>query len=337
MKKCASFISFSFLFLFSTLSFSQESGPAAAAPAPAPASSIPVISIGNQVKPMPKNEVKPEAKKEIKKEENKEVTEKSEKPVRRTPVKRPKTPRVEEAKSIVLESKQLIHSRISQVGDSVLFAATDSSPFAKGSSFIAEIVEIEKMKKDKPASIKLNFEALGTTLEISREKNSDNWGGKDILIPIGTLKSLVLNKKAILNSKTITKNSKVKTAKALLSATGELEDPILMVKLGDLKYPTKIELILEPSSGFTVEDVQQDSLKLMRLNDFSLINPVEPNFDKIKVADHNKNGIKDIKYLFSGWDLIKYLPPGTSKLYFSAVTKSGKSIEIVGTARLEYK
>jgi hypothetical protein len=64
---------------------------------------------------------------------------------------------------------------------------------------------------------------------------------------------------------------------------------------------------------------------------------VAPSTDKIKVADHDKNNVQELDYKFDGWELIQYLPGGSSTLLFSASTKDGRPIEATARVTMEYQ
>ncbi len=305
-------------------------------PAPAPneksteSTEIPVVKMGEQIKP------------EVQKAPPAEKTKGSSAPIR-----------VEEVRTLVVESRQLVHSKNSEVGDTVYFTVSENAPdrnpiFSKGALILGKITEIEKIKSNNPGRLKINLDQLSTTgttssaalvpfsgtIEISREKGEDGIDGKEIFLKVGAKKKISLSKK--MNLKSGYRPLRPKPMKGTLSASAETGEATVSVKLGYLKYPSKIDVYIEPPKGLSIEDLDQDSLKLVRINDFYLPTPILPIEGKIRVADHNENQVEDLGYSLKGWHVVQYLPEGASRLYFSALTKKGKPIEATATVRLEH-
>jgi hypothetical protein len=300
----------------------QTSPPPTAAPA-----EIPVIRLGDQVKPE-KEKPKPEE------------AQKPEKVVK----KQPKRPPVEVPKTVSIESKQLVHSKVSQVGNEVIFVVGDNPMIPKGSLILGKISEIERMQKDEPGRIKINLSTLSApsgastpltgTVEAMREKDKDSFGGKEMFILPGSKFSVPLPKKPGLRA---APRSKTKPLKGLLSASAEMEQDHLSIKIGNLRYPARVGVYIEPPSGLKITDLNEDSLRIIRINDLVLPTPIRPSDEKIKVADHNKNNIQDMRYSFIGWDVIQYFPQGSSRVVFSASTKDGRPIEAMATVTVDYQ
>ncbi len=329
----------------------SQATPATAAPAPAANSGskdIPVISIGDQVKPMAGSD-----KEKPKDKTSSDTPASSNTPTPKKVVKRAVSQRVSKVEAntpLLLESRQLIHSRLSQVGDEVVFVVAENYPknsplLPKGTIVVGKISAIQRMDKDQPAGIRVNLEAvfgpsgnaipISGTWEVIRQKGQDNWGGKEAFAPVGFRQAANINKK--FSTRVSSRPTKIKPPKGQLSAPGEIEEGNITIKLGDLRYPTRIEAIVEAPQGMDVTNLKEDSIKIVRINDFTLPRPLTPLDDKIKIADRNKNKVKDIGYKFTGWDFVRYLPEGTSSVVMSAQTKDGKPVEIIATVKTEYK
>jgi|GEM_PF-2605081 len=312
----------------------------APSPSPPPSSSsktdIPVISIGDQVKPMGTEKPK--------------TSEGNTKKQARKAMATPKVSKVENNLPLLLESKQLVHSRLSQIGDEMTFVVAENYPKAnpllpKGTLVLGKISAMERMQKDQPAGIRISLETvlsptgnaipLTGTLEVLRQKGQDNFGGKEIFIPVGFKQGANLTKK--FSSRVLPRPSKLKTPKGLLSAPAQIENGLITIKLGELRYPTRIEGVVEAPQGMEVTDLKEDSVKIIRVNDFFLPRPIMPLEEKIKIADRNKNKVKDMGYKFPGWEFIRFLPEGNSTVVFSAQTKDGKPVEIIANVKTEYK
>lgn len=329
---------------------SPAATPTTANPSPAPAneaskSEIPVISIGDQVKPM-KGDKAPSAKENT----NESPNTGTKKIVKKSPPS-PKIQKVDINIPLLLEAKQLVHSRISQIGDEVVFVVAENYPnkgaplLPKGSIVVGKISAIERIQKDQPGGIRVTLEAvfsptgaaipISGVLELARQKGQDNFGGKEAFIPVGIKLPATLNKR--FTNRVAARPARTKAPKGLLSAPAQMDDASIQIKLGDLKYPTRLDLIIEGPQGMEVTDLQENSIKIVRVNDFTLPRPLIPLDEKIKVADRNKNKVKDISYKFQGWELIRYLPEGTSTLVINAQTKNGKPVEITATVNTEYR
>jgi hypothetical protein len=273
--------------------------------------------MGEQIKP----EVKPE--KEVK------ATPKAEK-VKKTST--PKEAKVEE-KNFTVEARQMVHSRQNQVGQSVLFVVAEGP--ARGAVVMGKIVVLQRMERDQPGRLKIALES-GGNVEVVREKGKDDVSGKEVFMMVGYKQAVAMPKKVSLRPPSST--SKVKKGKGgPITAQATVEEGNVAVKVGTLKYPTKLDVYLEPPSSVKLADINEESLRLIRVNDIPLAQPVAPSTDKIKVADHDKNNVQELDYKFDGWDLIQYLPGGSSSLLFSASTKDGKPIEATARVTMEYQ
>lgn len=324
---------------------SANPAPAANPPPANTAKEIPVISIGDQVKPI--NNPKEEKEKPS---TNSEENVANKKVVRKT-VQNPKMPRVDLNVPLVLESKQLVHSRLSQVGDEVVFVVGENYPakgsplLPKGTVVVGKISAMERMQKDQPGGIRVNLEAvlspggaampLSGTLEVLRQKGQDSLGGKEVFIPVGFKQNANLTKKV--PARVAAKTARPKPPKGQLNSAAVVVADEVSVKLSDLKYPTRVDILVEAPQGMDVTDLKEDSIRIVRINDFTLPRTITPLDDKIKVADRNKNNVKDISYRFPGWDVIRYLPEGNSTIILNAQTKDGKPVEMIATIRNEYR
>ncbi len=331
-------------FLISTPSIAQQSAPAPqpqAAPAPAPApqaapapaaqqNQIPVISIGQKIKP--------------------EATEKTDEEKPKTTSKKaaPKPIRID---NVALEARQLVHSRVSRVGDPVLFVFSENAPnrgtalIPKGSIVIGKVVEIEDQKGDTPGHIKVDLEVLHNgngnpipfygTIEAKRSHKTDNYGNRreTFLLP-GYRQTIPYSRKNSVRG--WTKPQYVR-AKGAAIATAEIGNNPATIKVGDLRYPSKLDVFIEPPAGMKPEDINETSIKLVKVNDMILPIPVAVLDEKIKVADFNKNTINELRVKFRGWDVLEYLPEGNSTLIFTGMTKNGKPFEALSTYRVEYR
>lgn len=320
--------------------------PTSASPSPSPAApqEIPVISIGDQVKPMNDG-------KEVKTDATSTDPTTAKKAPRKT-VKTPKTPRVDINVPVVLEARQLVHSRLSQVGDEVVFVVAENYPpkgqyplLPKGSMVVGKITAIERIQKDQPGGIRVSLDAaisptgaaisLPGVLEVIRQKGQDNIGGTEVFIPVGLRQNANLSKR--LTTRVAAKSTRIKAPKGQLNAPAEIRVGEVTVKLKDLKYPTRIDILVEGPPGMEVTDLNEDSIRIVRINDFTLPRAISPLEEKIKVADRNKNNVKDISYRFPGWDIVRYLPEGSSTVILNAQTKDGKPVELIATIRNVYK
>jgi len=328
-------------FLISAPLLAQESAsapqpapaPAAApqaAPAAQPSSTIPVISVGQKVKP--------------------EAAEKTEEDKPKTAAKKaaPKPIRID---NIVLESRQLVHSRVSRVGDPVLFVFAENAPnrgpvlIPKGSIVIGKIVEIENQKGDEAGRVKIELEVLHNgngnpipfygTVEAKRSHKTDNYGNRrEVFMTPGSRHTIAYSKK---NTTRGWAKPQYTRAKGAVIASGEIGNGPAVIKVGDLRYPSKLELFIEPPAGLKAEDINETSIKLVKVNDMILPIPVPVLDEKIKVADFNKNTINELRVKFRGWDVLEYLPEGNSTLTFTGMTKNGKPFEALTTYRVEYR
>jgi len=284
----------------------------------------------------------------------KEKTGSEESPVKRTPRKSTASPRVAKVDTnvpLILESRQLVHSRISQVGDEVIFVVAENYPpkggalLPKGTLVVGKIAVIERMQKDQAGGIRISLDTvlspsgaaipMNGTLEVIRQKGQDNLGGKEVFIPVGLRQPANITKK--FSGRVNPRPLRNKPPKGLLMAPAEIDDGEITIKIADLKYPTRLDVAVEGPQGIEATDLKEDSLKIVRINDFILPRPLTPLDEKIKVADRNKNKVKDISYKFAGWDLVRYLPEGTSTLVLNAQTKDGKPVELTATVKTEYK
>jgi hypothetical protein len=273
--------------------------------------------------------IKPEAKPE-KQEKEVKATPKTEK-VKKTPAA-PKEAKVEE-KNFTVEARQMVHSRQNQVGQPVLFVVAEGP--ARGAVVMGKIVELQKMEKDQPGRLKISLES-GGNVEVLREKGKDELGGKDVFMMVGYKQAVAMPKKVSMKAPPTA--SKAKKGKGgPISAQAAVEEGKVTVKMGTLKYPTKLDVYFEPPASMKLADINEESLRLVRVNDVPLPQPVAPSPDKIKVADHDKDNVQELDYKFDGWTVIQYLPGGTSSLLFSASTKDGKPIEATARVTTEYQ
>jgi hypothetical protein len=197
---------------------------------------------------------------------------------------------------------------------------------------VGKIAEIEKMQKDQPGQIKITIEGFGTMTAV-REKDKDTYGGKEVFMPVGYRQNIQLSRKVNVPAKAKSKTR----SKGLITANVEIGSGNLIVKMGTLKYPVKIDVYLEPSGSLPVTDIKEDSIRLTSVNGFDLPKPIGPSDEKIKVADHNRNNIQELNYKFEGWEVIQYLPEGSSTVNFSASAKDGRPIEATAKVTIEYQ
>ncbi len=298
---------------------------------------IPVISIGNQVKPTKSGEEKTE---------KAEKTDKKEKPAtsKKSVERAPKVARID---TVPLELKQTIYSRKSQVGNEVTFIVAENVPskgvpvLSRGTPVIGKISAIEKPAKKNPGKLVIAFDHIVTasggsvpftaTVELVSQQDKGGSYGKEIFMPAGFKQSVAPSSVV----KSAGRPQKLKSTKGTLTAKAEVSD--ISIRVNDGKLPGKIEVYVEPPTGMKVTDLKDDSLKLVRVNDFALLKPLNSDAGNAKVGDFNKNNIQDLKFVFDGWELSKYLPAGSSVIVFSGMTKAGKPIEATGHAKVEFK
>ncbi len=292
---------------------------------------IPVISIGNQVKPTKSGEEKPE--------KNGKTTA-SKKSVERAP----KVARID---TVPLELKQTIYSRKSQVGNEVTFIVAENVPskglpvLSRGTPVIGKISAIEKPAKKNPGKLVIAFDHIVTasggsipftaTVELVSQQDKGGSYGREIFMPAGFRQAVAPSSVV----KSAGRPQKIKSTKGTLSAKAEVND--ISIRVNDGKVPSKIDVYIEPPTGMKVTDLKEDSLKLIRVNDFALLKPLNSEAGNAKVGDFNKNNIQDLKFVFDGWELSKYLPAGSSVIVFSGMTKGGKPFEATGHSKVEFK
>jgi len=293
--------------------------------------------MGDQIKP--EGGVKPE--KKVKPEEEGEP-----KAVRRERPRRvvPKEVKVEE-KALTLEARQMVHSKQTEVGQPVLFVVA-AGP-AKGAVVVGKVIEIQKMEKDEPGRVKIALDSVSSgggstplsgTIQVQREKGKDELGGKEVFMLVGYKQPVPVPKKLSLKAPPPPmKAAKKGKVQGPILASASVEDGPISVKVGALKYPNKLNVYLEPPGSLKLADINEESIRLIRVNEVSLPRPVGPTPDKIKVADTNKNNVQELGYKFDGWEVIQYLPEGSSNLVFSATTKDGKPIEASTRVTVEYR
>ncbi len=299
-------------------------------------SSIPVIKLGDQIKPInPENTPK----KNSDKHGNEEATSEN-----KTKKSTPRVTKVQDLKSVVLETRQVLHGKMAQEGETVLFVAAENAPASgnpviqKGTLIVGKIIGTKKAQKNEPGAIQIQLEGIsagsgnllpfGSSIEIP----SDN---KDLFVPIGYRQKVILPKGV--NLRTTYRPLKAKSPKAVLTAASEIGSSEITLKSSGLKYPTKLEVYIEPPQTPAGVSLSESGFQLVRINDFYLPTPIEPADEKIKISDHNKNNVQDFRYTFRGWDIIKYLPEGSSRLVFSTTTTKGKTVESVAMLRVVYQ
>ncbi len=313
---------------------SKPSSPAASTPG-----SIPIVNVGNHVKPLPSEKPKKTA---VPSQTTKPATEKP-----KSVATKPQTtkPQKREEKKIKVETKKLLHPREAEIGKEVFFVVTEETPqIPEGAWIKGKITEVKKMEKNEPGKMTILLESisfleltlpLSGTVEVIREKDKDSLGGKDIFILVGSQVEILVPKNLYLKKGSA---KKIKRSKGLLTASINLENGNLVFKWGSFKkYFWKMQVYLEAPSGLTLEDIQTDSLRLIKINNYVLPQPLSPLEDKIKVADHDKNKVQELLYKFDGWELVQYLPEGESTLLFVASTKDGKPIEAIAKIKMEIR
>ncbi|MFO1520396.1 MAG: hypothetical protein U1F57_12170 [bacterium] len=251
-------------------------------------------------------------------------------------------PKAEVSKNLTVESKQFVHSKVNEVGSPVLFAVADGP--ARGTLILGKITEIQKMEKDQPGKLKINLESIALpgggaapfsgVVEVIREKGKDELGGKDVFMAAGYKQPVSISKKVTIKAAPA---KKAKPAKGLLTSNAAIADGTVSVKVGVLKYPAKLDIYLEPPNGLKVADLNEESIRIVKVNDVVLPKPIAPTSDKIKVADHDKNNIQELDYKFDGWEVIQYLPEGNSTVTINAATKDGKPIEATAKVNSEFR
>lgn len=328
MKFKFSFFIFLSVFILASHVKAQTSQPASGSTK----TEIPVISIGNQVKPTKSTEEKSEKK-------EKSTTSK------KSATKNAKVARID---TVPLELKQTIYSKKSQVGNEVIFIVAENIPsknvpiLARGTPVIGKISAIEKPNKKKPGKLVIAFDHLMTAsggsipftanLELVSQADQSGSYGKEIFMPAGFKQSVAPSS----NVKSAgVRPQKIKSPKGSLISKAEISD--ISIRINDGKIPSKIEVFIEPPTGMKVTDLKDDSLKLMRVNDFALLKPLNSESGNAKVGDFNKNNIQDLKFTFDGWEFAKYLPEGSSLIQFSGMTKAGKPVMATGHAKVEFK
>jgi hypothetical protein len=86
----------------------------------------------------------------------------------------------------------------------------------------------------------------------------------------------------------------------------------------------KVQIILEPPPGVTIEDIDLASVVFYRVNSFEFPSPILVQTNKNTIGDRNKNGISDASLSINGWDFIRFQPRGKNIVYFMGNTKGGE-------------
>lgn len=315
------------------VSVPQPKPTAAPVPQPSPTASkersIPVVPAGNNVKPGRKEQYEP--------------SEPVERP--KTVRKAPRPARIKEMGPVALELRQSIHSRLSSVGDEVIFTVADpgserSPSIPRGTVVVGRINAIEKPQKNAPGRVQIALQKViaqaGTTLPLSGNmelaSNPEVSGNKETFIPVGARQSFTPATRL-----TIRPSKLPKTVTRALTAQAEIEKGPLIFKPKEARFPQKVTVYIEPPSGLKVSDLRENSAKLIRVNQTALPSLVAMDPEKPKVTDYNKNKIQDLKFSFKGWEIAQYLSEGDSTLVFSLLTQDGRTVEAPAQVRVEFR
>lgn len=265
-------------------------------------------------------------------------------------VKAPKKPKVkespkEEVKSLNLELKTLIHTKISSVGDTVILSMSQSkgSLLPKGALVIGKITQIDKVSKKAPGVIKIELSQIqNATSSIPIQavlEYSKSWGdepyknNKEFFLPLGHPLQANLEKAIKLNAPI--KLVKLAPTKGVQLLHADMEPSKLKIKKLEYKTPNSLETFVEFPNTIKVDPQDRLKLKVIQINDLRLNNPIYSTDETSKISDRNKNKMSELNFKFNPAELIRYLAVGSNKIWFSTTTKTGKTLEVLAELELE--
>jgi len=239
--------------------------------------------------------------------------------------------------SFLVELGTALSSGLTQEGETISIRATeDVGPKRRagillGATGTATVIKVDKKKKK--LVVKFNTiesyrgtpVAISGTIELQGEKSAAS-------AAVGERYTATVDEKIVVKyyRKKKVKPEVIQTAFIEIKGKGAQAD----IKKGKAKG--RVEMVLEAPKGFTADDIQLETVALIKVNGKALASPVKPEERDPKQGDANKNGTTDWTLYFRSWDFIKNQPEGKNTIIVRGNLKNGQPFEAQTRVLIDY-
>lgn len=246
-------------------------------------------------------------------------------------------PVVKAGTSFLVELGTALSSGLSQPGDVIsLYAAEDvgarkRAAILRGAPGTGKVIEADKKAKkivvtfDEIEGYNGESMGIGGTINLEAEKEQAS-------AAVGERFTATTDERVVVKSR---RRKKVE-AEAPLMGFIEINGKGSSVDIKKGKAKGRVQMILEAPKGYTADDIQVETVRLIKVNSHELEMPVKPDAKDPKEGDKNKNGTSDWEMYFGSWDFVKNQPRGTNTIYVRGNLKNGQPFEASTRVQIDY-
>jgi hypothetical protein len=245
---------------------------------------------------------------------------------------------VKSGESFMIQMATVLSSGLTKPGETVYFTAAEDvgkgrpviNSGAVGKGTVKEVTA-DKKKGNLVVSLDSIVAVNGESVSLGGDVSVEGQGGQ-AAVAVGDRFTATLDEKVVVRGRS-KKPEEIfvdKKASAEIIGKGVKAD----IKKGSVKG--KVEVLIEAPRGMSLDDVNNTSVVLYRVNNFTIPNPVPLSGAKVKTGDRNKNGIPDIALAIGAWDFIKYQPRGNNTVTFRGRLKNGEPFEATSGVSVDY-
>ena len=256
--------------------------------------------------------------------------------------RRYRAPVVKEGSTFIVVLGTALSSGLTKEGETITIRSTEdvgSSSKYPGIKMGAAGRGTVSQVDQKGGKLSVRFDTIesynGTPVAISGNIQLEGKGKKSAaMASVGERYTATVNEKIVV--KRVRKKKKKNGEPEILTGFIEVSGKGSKVDLKKGKSKGKIKMVLEGPKGYTADDIDTNTVKLISVNGNDLANPVRPTAQKPKQGDANKNGTSDWSLAFGSWDFIKNQPKGMNTIIVSGLLRNGQEFNATTRVKIDY-